>query len=247
MNKITKLIYDFFLAMGIVLIFCGTVTLFFANYTAGNAVLAVMGIVLASMRFLPVNKWTRIYKVLSFTGFAAFFAIIAVIVFGCPPKAEEKVDAVIVLGCAVVGDRPSNTMYARTNAAYEYYKQNHDAVFVLSGGKGPQELVTEASAMEKLLIYQGIPEENLYIEDRATSTTENFKYSKEVLDRHFNGKSYTTAFVTNDFHCYRAGQLAKICGFENIACIPAKTPKSAVVICYAREVLAVIKLWIFRS
>lgn len=247
MSKGAKLFYNILLAVGIMLILCGIGTLFFANYTAGNAVLVFMGIMLMSLRFLPVNKWTKIYKGLIFAGFAVFFVIIAVIVFARPPKAEERVDAVIVLGCAVVGDRPSNTMYARTRAAYEYYKQNHDTIFVLSGGKGPQELVSEASAMEKLLIYQGIPEENLYLEDQATSTSENFTYSKELLDRHFNGKKYTTAFVTNDFHCYRAGKLAKICGFENIACIPAETPKSAVILCYAREVLAVIKLWIFKN
>ncbi|MBO5560269.1 MAG: YdcF family protein [Firmicutes bacterium] len=242
-----QIFYDILLAVGIMLIICGIGTLFFANYTAGNLVLVMMGFVLMSLRFMPQKKWAKIYKALVFTGFAVFFAITAIIIFARPPKADTKVDAVIVLGCAVVGDRPSNTMVARTNAAYEYYKQNHDAIFVVSGGKGPQENISEASAMEKLLIYKGIPEEKIYIEDKASSTTENFRYSKEVLDRHFDKKPYTAAFVTNDFHCYRAGRLAKLNGFDDIACVPAETPKSAVILCYAREVLAVIKMWVFGN
>ena len=138
-------------------------------------------------------------------------------------------------------------MYARTYAAIDFYYKNPDTVFVLSGGKGPQEDITEAAAMEKLMLDAGVPRENLILEEKATSTSENYKYSKQLLDGYFKDKPYKTAFVTNDFHCYRAGKLAKLNGFEDIRCIPAATPKNAVVLCYVREVLAVIKLWIFRN
>lgn len=233
------------LLVGLVLIFYALVTLRFSNFSAGNPLTLAMGIVLASFRFLPDNKYTRIYTAFAAAGFVLFFVIIAIIVFMKPAEADGTEDAVVVLGCAVIGDRPSNTMRKRVNAAYEYSLKNPKAVFVLSGGKGPQEDVTEAYAMQKLMLELGVPEDRLILEEKATGTTENFVFSKELLDKHFNGK-YKTAFVTNDFHCYRAGRLALLHGYDQITSIPAETPRTSLVLCYIREVLAVIKLWILK-
>ncbi|MBQ9519797.1 MAG: YdcF family protein, partial [Firmicutes bacterium] len=119
--------------------------------------------------------------------------------------------------------------------------------FVVSGGQGAQESITEAKAMKTLLLDGGVPESQIILEENATSTSENFIYSKQILDEYFGDKPYNAAFVTNDFHCYRAGRLANIHDLENIRCISAKTPKGAVLLCYAREVLAVIKLWLLKS
>ena len=242
-----KIIKDILLAFGILLILFGILTGIFANINAANFVLILAGIVFSSFRFLPANKYTRAYAFLTAAAVVVYAGIAGYIIFNRPVQADGNEDAVIVLGCAVIGDRPSNTMYARTYAAIEYYKQNPDAVFVLSGGKGPQEDISEAKAMEKLMLDGGVPQENLVLEENATSTYENFQYSKELLDGYFNSKNYAAAFVTNDFHCYRAGRLAAFNGFANIHCIPAQTPKNAVLLCYAREVLAVLKLWIFKK
>lgn len=242
-----NLFKNFLLAFGLVLILFGVLSACFANINAGNFVLAAAGIVSGSFRFLPSNKFTHIYTGIVIAAAAFFLIVTAVIITFGPDTADGSEDAVIVLGCAVIGDRPSNTMYARTTAAVQYYKKNPNAVFVLSGGRGAQETISEAEAMKRLMLAGGIPENRLIIEDKATSTSENYIYSKKLLDSYFNGRPYTAAYVTNDFHCYRAGRLAYINGFTDIRCIPAPTPKGAVLLCYAREVLAVIKLWIFKS
>ncbi len=242
-----NLFKNFLLASGLVLILFGILSAVFANINAGNFALIFTGGVLGSFRFLPDSRFTRIYAAAVACAALFFAAVLTIIITFKPEKANGSENAVIVLGCAVIGDRPSNTMYARTYAALNYYKSNQSAVFVVSGGKGPQESITEAKAMKKLLLDGGIPEDQIILEEQATSTTENFIHSKKLLDEMFGDKPYTAAFVTNDFHCYRAGRLAKIHGFENIRCISADTPKGAVLLCYAREVLAVIKLWIFKK
>ncbi|MBR6401047.1 MAG: YdcF family protein [Firmicutes bacterium] len=234
------------LSAGCLLAAFGILTGIYANVNAANFMLVLAGAVIGSFRFLPDNKYTRIYALAVAAGAAVYAGIACFIALDRPQTADGSEDAVIVLGCAVIGDRPSNTMYARTLAAAAFAAKNPDAVFVLSGGKGPQEDISEAEAMEKLLLDCGIPPQKIIIEDRATSTTQNFTYSKELLDRHFGGENYSAAFVTNDFHCYRAGRLAQLCGFDDIRCIPAKTPRNAVLLCYMREVLAVIKMWIFK-
>ena len=49
------------------------------------------------------------------------------------------------------------------------------------------------------------------MEDRATSTLENFKFSKELIDNTL-GKDASIAFVTTDFHVFRSGRVAKKAG-----------------------------------
>lgn len=118
------------------------------------------------------------------------------------------------------------------------------ALIIVSGGQGPQEDVTEGFAMEQYLIKKGIPQEKIIKEEKATSTYENFKFSKEILDKNL-GKTYTCAYITNHFHLYRAGKLAEETGI-NARQIGAKMDWYFVPSCYFRETLAVIKLWILK-
>jgi uncharacterized SAM-binding protein YcdF (DUF218 family) len=159
-------------------------------------------------------------------------------------KPDFNEDCVIVLGCGLKGDIPSKTLYSRLDKAIEYHEKNPSALIVVTGGQGKNELRTEAEAMAEYLVLNGIDEEKIIKEDKATSTNENFRFSKALLDSRFK-KVYTVVCITNDFHAYRASRLAEIAGF-NVRSYSCLTPLSAVVMCYLREVLAVIQLWIFK-
>ena len=82
------------------------------------------------------------------------------------------------------------------------------------------------------------------MEDRSTSTYENFKYSKNILDSIFKG-NYSCVFVTNSFHLYRASKIGEIVGLDVLK-LRAKTSPYSLIDNYFREVLAVIKLWILK-
>ena len=72
----------------------------------------------------------------------------AAIEAGANSRARIKnCDAIMVLGAAVHGNRPSRVLQSRLDTAYQYWESNRDCVIVVSGGKGKEELVTEASAM----------------------------------------------------------------------------------------------------
>ena len=73
-------------------------------------------------------------------------------------------DAIIVLGAAVRGEEISGALQKRLDVAIEYYQKNPDVVIVVTGGQGPQEDITEALAMERYLLANGIPKEKI-IED----------------------------------------------------------------------------------
>ncbi len=112
-------------------------------------------------------------------------------------------DSIVVLGAGLNGGRNvSRTLRYRLDKAIELYELNPVPI-VVSGGQGKDEDVSEAFAMKEYLIAQGISEEDVYMEDKSTSTEENFDFSKDVLDGIFT-EDYEIVFTSNDFHISRA-------------------------------------------
>lgn len=154
-------------------------------------------------------------------------------------------DAVIVLGAAVHGEKVSRSLGFRLNKAAEYAGKNKDALIVVSGGKGPQEKITEAEAMERYLIRKGIPQSRIVKEEKAASTYENFKFSRQILDRRLK-PGYRCAYITNRFHLYRAGRMGELTGVSARR-LGADMDWYAVPSSYLRETLAVVKLWLLKQ
>ncbi len=120
-------------------------------------------------------------------------------------------DAIIVLGAGLRnGDQLSGTLQQRLDKAIEIYN-GKEVPIVVSGGQGPDELVSEASVMKDYLVQMGIDESDIYIEDKSTSTEENFAYSKVILDELFTD-DYVVIFTTNNFHVFRASRYMKDAG-----------------------------------
>ena len=119
----------------------------------------------------------------------------------------DDYDALIVLGAAVHGDRVTWVLSNRLDTAYDYAAAHPNTTLVVSGGQGDGESVTEASAMAGYLVRRGIDQSRILQEDKATSTAENFAFSKAIIDEQL-GKDATIGFVTTRFHVYRAGRVA---------------------------------------
>lgn len=238
------------LILGGALTINGLLLFFTTNFNLGNVLTLGLGLglLLYSIYFDWANKklpkWLKATAVLCLA-LALVFAS-GLYIYGISDNADYTEDAVIVLGAAVQGDTPSLTLADRLDAAVEYHTKNPNALIVVSGGKGPQENVTEAFAMEKYLIEKGVPKEKILKEENATSTFENFTFSKEILDNTLKGE-YRTAYITNEYHIYRAGCIAKVTGFENITHLHSGTRWYSVVTGTLRECLAVLKLWVLGT
>ena len=133
---------------------------------------------------------------------------------------DADADAVIVLGAAVHGDKVTWVLENRLNSAIDYMEAHPGAICVVSGGQGPGESVTEASAMKKYMVEHGVAAERIYTEEKAKNTMENFAYSKVIIDEVL-GNNARIAFVTTNFHVYRAGQVAREQGVNAFG-IPAE-------------------------
>lgn len=137
------------------------------------------------------------------------------------PKVKDF-SIIIVLGAALIdGKRVSRLLRNRLNKAKELYlsrEKGKKLKVIVSGGKGNDEKFSEAFAMKQYLLEQGIPEEDIIMEDQSKTTLENMEYSKNIIkSMNIKGK---VVFVTNNFHLLRAAMYAKKVGLkaEGIGC-----------------------------
>ncbi|MCL6637691.1 MAG: YdcF family protein [Alicyclobacillus sp.] len=130
-------------------------------------------------------------------------------------------DVAIILGAYTDGFRPSATLQARLRTGLHLYRQGCVRFLLVSGGRGPDETVSEASAMKRFLILNGVPS-NVIVEDRHSSDTwENLRNSHAVMARH---GWRTAVVVTSDYHLPRALAVARRLGMEVSGCA-ARSPK----------------------
>lgn len=235
------------IVFGIVLTINGLLLFLRTNFNLGNFLTLGLGafLLLYGIRFDWVKeKFPKWLKVIIALGLSSVVLLASFLfLYGLNDNTDYKEDAIIVLGAAVQGDTPSLALADRLDNAVEYYNKNTNAIIVVSGGKGPQENVTEAYAMEKYLTKKGVPNDKIIKEEKATSTYENFKFSMEILDSMFED-DYKVAFVTNEYHIYRASGIAKSVGYNDIRHIHSGTRWYSVATGTLRECLAVLKFWI---
>lgn len=245
-----KILRGIFLATGLFFFIDGLFMAAASNFTIGIVLTLLVGVFFIcagifynKIKTLTQKGFLRIVRWLVILGIAFAFLLCGfVFVYGNVPTADHNEDVIMTLGCAVHGTIPSQPLAARLDAAIEEYEKNPSAFMLVSGGQGFQEEISEGEAMARYLIEKGIPEDKIIKEDKSTSTSENFRFSKEILDERFD--SYSIAIVTNDFHLYRAHSIAKLEGLD-VKRIKAKTPWYSAPMMYSREVLAVLKLWVF--
>lgn len=165
-------------------------------------------------------------------------------IYGGRDTADYTEQTVIVLGCGIRGERVSVGLAKRLNKAAEYHQNNPDAIIIVSGGQGPQEDISEALAMKRYLVDKGISEDKIIMEDKSTSTITNFRYSREIMQE--KGLSLSSVvFVTNAYHVYRAASYAKNEGFLEASHLGTDIVWYTVPMNYMREMLAVLKMWVF--
>ncbi len=94
----------------------------------------------------------------------------------------------------------------------EYMKYNKEPKIIVSGGQGPDELVSEASAMKKYLVNKGVKEEDVLMEDESRNTLQNMMFSKNIMDS--IKADHKSIFVTNNYHVFRASIYARLAGLK---------------------------------
>lgn len=151
---------------------------------------------------------------------------------------------VIILGAGLIGDRVTPLLAGRIDRALEAYRAASSARLIPSGGQGPDEEVAEAVAMRNYLLEQGVPEEHIILEDRATTTLENLRYSKELME----DPKAPVYVATSDYHVYRAAVFMKRVGLRGRV-MGSRTASYYVPSAFLREFAAilVVNRWIHAA
>lgn len=214
------------------------------SFTFFWLLLGMLSIVLGFVHQWMKNKnlnWyhhvTHIFYGILLCAFVCFFIILGMVVHKGTKKADKNADYMIVLGAHVYGERMSSNLKYRIALAKEYLEENPATKVILSGGQGHGEKISEAEAMYRYLIQNGIAKERIQKEEASVNTEENIKNSIKTG----NLEKKKVVIVSNDFHVYRAIGIAKKLGLTDAQGLGSKTHPYTSINCYTREVFAVIK------
>lgn len=156
---------------------------------------------------------------------------------GIPTDGPEFV---VVLGAQIYGDQPSLTLKERLDLAVDYLNAYPRSTVIVSGGRGDDEILTEAAVMEKYLLANGISQSRILKEERAIDTRQNLLYSKALAD----GQGIDTdsvVIITSEFHLCRAKYYARAMGMEAYGLGSRTWPWILMVNYELREVFAFVK------
>ena len=164
-------------------------------------------------------------------GFAVFLGV-----YGGKDTVTYQEEVAIVLGGGVLCNnddgRPNEVLRRRLDKTIEYHKQNPTAKIIVTGGDEKSDCGSEAIIMQKYLIEHNISEDIILVEDRATSTTENFRYAREIMQE--QNLAYAVA-ITSRSHIFRAVQNAQRMGLS-VQTLHATEPWYSLPFAYGYEV-----------
>ncbi len=140
---------------------------------------------------------------------------------------NDDCEYLMILGNQVVDkETPSPLMLERVGRAVEYLEENEDCFVVVCGGITTDvQTITEAELMKKLLEKEGIDTSRIIIENRSTTTFENFEFARDVIENHAGKKidEVNVAFLSSDYHIHRASVIADHYGYKDIGKVSCKT------------------------
>ena len=139
---------------------------------------------------------------------------------------DDDCDCLVVLGGDIIGaDTPSPQLFERMKRAAEYLAAHPDTVAIPCGGCfRKNQKKSEAAIIADYLISRGIAPGRIILEDKSTTTFENFDNALKIINESFSGREMRIAFLSSSYHLFRASLIAKMCSMGEPGKVSAKTP-----------------------
>ncbi|PWF99776.1 YdcF family protein [Levilactobacillus bambusae] len=133
------------------------------------------------------------------------------------PKLNQ--DFIIVLGAGLMnGNQVTPLLAQRIQRGLAFYRKQVDKTgkhptMIFSGGQGGDETIPEGQAMLNYAEQHGLPAADGIAETASKNTAANMQNSKALIDQ--SGiDAPNVIFVSNNYHTYRAGRLARQVGLR---------------------------------
>lgn len=127
-----------------------------------------------------------------------------------PDEAEklEGIDCIIVLGCQVKKDVPSDMLYDRIVTGVDLYRRGVSELLFMSGDSRRAKHYDEVGVMKRVACEKGVPEEAIDCDGYGLSTYDSIYRTAKL----YGFKKIV--IVTQEYHLYRAVYIAKKMGLE---------------------------------
>ena len=122
-----------------------------------------------------------------------------------------RADVAIVLGAGASDAGVSPVFRERINHGIWLYRAGYVEKLILTGGTGAGNRDSDAAIARRYAVSQGVPEEDILLEEESAITQENIENAKAVMERN----SLATALLVSDpLHMKRAMLMARDAGIE---------------------------------
>ena len=132
------------------------------------------------------------------------------------PKYNQQY--IIVHGSGLIDGKVSPLLAGRVERAVRFYHKQKEVwvapKIICSGGQGADEPISEAQAMMEYALSKGVLREDILLEDKSSTTLQNMKFSKEIMDKQTLAEDmpYRAVFATSNYHLLRTGMYARKVG-----------------------------------
>ena len=172
----------------------------------------------------------------------AYFIPFFVMLGGMHGNIGSDSRVMIIFGYQLDDNGMAPILKSRLDTAIDYIETHPNVTVIVSGGNGNEKFSSEAQCMRDYLVENGVAEAQIIVEDKATTTVENIKYSLQIISERNLDVENGVIMVSSDFHLARIRTLAKRAGVKfAVNTLSAPTmPASAKHLMRLREPFAMI-------
>ena len=142
-------------------------------------------------------------------GLAGFLLLVAWAIYRIAAQGEidevRRADAIVVLGAAQFSGQPGGVFEARLQHAVDLYKQHYAPYLIVTGGKLPDDITTEAATARAWAIANGVPKEAILGENTGRNTLESLEGVAAIMRAHH---FESALFVSDRTHMLRVLRMA---------------------------------------
>lgn len=192
--------------------------------------------------FPPSRVRTLVLRLIAAAGLGWLICLLAIMLWSRRGVAGPA-DAIVVLGAAQYGGRPSPVLRSRLDHALGLWKASQAPVVVLTGGRGPGDLISEAAAGRRYLVRRGVPNSAILLESNGRTSLASIRSAAALLhDDSTSGHQAGVAgvasvagtadhprvlLVSDPFHMLRLAVLARLHGLRPLPSPTRTSPISA--------------------
>ncbi len=156
-----------------------------------------------------VSPWWWVRRVAALVVLIYFLSAAVTVWLASSRDEQRPVQAILVMGAAQYNGTPSPVLKRRFDHALDLYQNKRAKLIIVTGGRGKNDITTEAAVSASYLIKRGVPDKRIRREVQGRDSYESIAASKRFLSK--EGVS-SVLIVTDGYHAARVKAVAQEVG-----------------------------------